>query len=218
MGATPCSTRLPQPQFTVCCPRCGPDTCCRHIPPPAGCPNAPLRLLLYDAFHDEYRCGQFGVLPQAASGLCGIRPLRHQASPRTLVSPPPPTPTSGASSAWWPSLTASWQRGTSSSPHQRGRPMRPSRCVIYLLCVFSLLMWVSSSALGLPGLLLVCNPTPASCLCGTNQSRHALTSCTSPRVSQVGILAPEPYSTGRLLTGQVPHWAGARTPRGLHCV
>jgi translation elongation factor EF-4 len=29
--------------------------CCRRIPPPTGSPSQPLRLLLFDAFHDEYR-------------------------------------------------------------------------------------------------------------------------------------------------------------------
>jgi translation elongation factor EF-4 len=29
--------------------------CCRRIPAPAGSPSQPLRLLLFDAFHDEYR-------------------------------------------------------------------------------------------------------------------------------------------------------------------
>lgn len=28
-----------------------------RIPPPTADPNRPLKLLLFDAFHDEYRCG-----------------------------------------------------------------------------------------------------------------------------------------------------------------
>lgn len=40
-----------------------------QVPPPIGDPTGPLRMLLFDAFHDEYRCEPHAIISPPCSHL-----------------------------------------------------------------------------------------------------------------------------------------------------
>jgi hypothetical protein len=130
-----------------------------RVSPPRGDPQAPLRALLFDAYHDEYRC--------AASGRG-----------RSPAQAPAALPEHAGATAAGAGAASSSAEAAAPAAACPAAPSAGCRGVICLAAVVD------------------------GQLCKGERIASA-SSGQEHEVLECGLLTPEPYPTGRLLTGQV---------------